>query len=214
MSLNLRRSTSFFWSSPAVRSCSKAKTTRLAFRECSIERRYAVSMRDKVENVLSHVDDDVPNVSATESTFRTDGVPLQMTGSRNTDNVVASGMWLATCSFAMANSALFIKTLPSFASGKSLSYDENVSLAGSAACEDSMYVLLTSSMNRRRISKITESKHSYIQTFHFCLELIRVRTILIVTLADCLGNNRVVITRIYLSPSGHGYRRFVGQRSG
>ena len=57
-------------------------------------------MRDKVENVLSHVDDDAPNVSATESTSRTDGVPLQMTGSRNTDNVVASGMWLATCCFA------------------------------------------------------------------------------------------------------------------
>ena len=71
-----------------MRSCSKAKTTRLAFRACSIERRYAVRMRDKVENVLSYVDDDAPNVSATESTFRTDGVFLQMTGSRNADNVV------------------------------------------------------------------------------------------------------------------------------
>ena len=107
--------------------------------------------------MLSHVDDDAPNLSATESTSRTDGVPLQMTGSRNTDNVVASGMWLATCCFAMANSALFIKTLPSFASGKSFSYDKNVSLAGSVACKDSMYVLLISSMNRRRILKITES---------------------------------------------------------
>ena len=157
MSLNLRRITSFFWSSHAVRSCSKAKTTSLAFWACSLERRYAVRMREKVKNVLSHVDDDEPNVNATESTSRTDCVPLQMTGSRNTDNVVASGMWLATCCFAMANLALFIKTLPSFASGRSLSYDKNVLLAASVASKDSMAFLLTLSMNRRRISKITES---------------------------------------------------------
>ena len=193
MSLNLRRITSFFWSSPAVKSCSKAKTTRLAFRACSIERRYAVRMRDKVENVLSHVDDDAPNVSATESTSRTDGVPLQMTGSRNTDNVVASGMWLATCCFAMANSALFIKTLPSFASGRSLSYDKNVSLAGSVACKVRLVDIVNESSSHLKNNRVN---HSYIQTFHFCLELIRVQAILIVTLADCLGNNRVVITRI------------------
>ena len=47
-------------------------------------------------------------LNATESAFQSDGVPLQMTGSRTTDNVVAPrmpGMWLAMCCFAIDNSA-------------------------------------------------------------------------------------------------------------
>ena len=79
-------------SSRVVRSRSKAKTTRLAFRACSIERRYAVRMRNNVVNVLSHVDDDAPDVSATDNTSRTDGVPLLIIGSCSTDNVVAFGV--------------------------------------------------------------------------------------------------------------------------